>query len=68
MNYYKQIDMWIYMRIKELRECIANVYFGFCKGKFCKGCILNKKENSEYTFCKVNYLLHELYGEKRRKQ
>lgn len=64
MNYYKQIDMWIYMRIKELRECIANVYFGFCKGKFCKGCILNKKENSEYTFCKLHYLLHELYGEK----
>ena len=52
------------MRIKELRECIANVYFGFCKGKFCKGCILNKKENSEYTFCKLHYLIHELYGEK----
>lgn len=65
MNYYKQIDMWIYMRIKELRECIANVYFGFCKGKFCKGCFLNKKENSEYTFCKLHYLIHELYGEKK---
>ena len=63
MNYNKQIDMCI----KELRASIANVYFGFCKGKFCKGCILNKKENSEYTFCKLHYLIHELYGEKKEK-
>ena len=68
MNYNKQIDMRIDMCIKELRASIANVYFSFCKGKFCKGCILNKKENSEYTFCKLHYLIHELYGEKRRKQ
>ena len=55
------------MRIKELRECIANMYFSICKGKFCKGCILNKKENSEYTFCKLHYLFHELYEEKKEK-
>lgn len=63
MNYSRQIDMCA----KELRASIANVYFGFCKGKFCKGCILNKKENSEYTFCKLHYLFHELYGEKKEK-
>lgn len=53
---------------EELRECLANMYFSFCKGKFCKGCILNKKENSEYTFCKLHYLLHELYGKKEKYQ
>lgn len=63
MNFNKQIDMCA----KELRASIANVYFSFCKGKFCKGCILNKKENSEYTFCKLHYLIHELYGEKKEK-
>lgn len=64
MSEYKEIDECV----SELNDCYDKVYKCFCEGTFCKGCILNKKENSEYTFCKLHYLIHELYGEKRRKQ
>lgn len=52
--------------IKELRECIANVYFSFCKGKFCKGCILNKKKIVNTHF--ANYIIYFMNCTKKKKE